>query len=196
MTFKEGNNRLNKKTYPHTPSSEKDLFRDILSDYLSKTKDTIKGIEIGVLYGETSSFLLSLSERIELIGIDPIVPDSMEKSLVGSVLKIHENVNAYKERFEFIQEFSFLVCNLFDDLSFDFVFIDGDHTYEAVKKDFELYYSKIKAGGYIFMHDSRMYRGGAPFHEGSSKFCDELIVFRKDIEVIGEAFSLTCFRKK
>lgn len=35
----------------------------------------------------------------------------------------------------------------------DFLFIDGDHTYEGVKKDFELYSPLVKKGGIIAFHD-------------------------------------------
>jgi predicted O-methyltransferase YrrM len=35
----------------------------------------------------------------------------------------------------------------------DFLFIDGDHTYEGVKKDFELYSSLVRKGGIIAFHD-------------------------------------------
>jgi predicted O-methyltransferase YrrM len=35
----------------------------------------------------------------------------------------------------------------------DFLFIDGDHTYEGVKRDFELYSPFVKKGGIIAFHD-------------------------------------------
>lgn len=35
----------------------------------------------------------------------------------------------------------------------DFLFIDGDHTYEGVKKDFEMYSPLVKKGGVIAFHD-------------------------------------------
>lgn len=35
----------------------------------------------------------------------------------------------------------------------DFMFIDGDHTYEGVKKDFEMYSTLAKSGGVIAFHD-------------------------------------------
>jgi len=35
----------------------------------------------------------------------------------------------------------------------DFLFIDGDHTYEGVKKDFEMYRTLVKEGGTIALHD-------------------------------------------
>jgi len=39
----------------------------------------------------------------------------------------------------------------------DFIFIDGDHSYDAVKKDFELYYQFIDEGGVIAFHDISEY---------------------------------------
>ncbi|KSW10801.1 methyltransferase [Pyrodictium occultum] len=35
----------------------------------------------------------------------------------------------------------------------DVLFIDGDHTYEGVKKDFEMYSPLVKKGGIIAFHD-------------------------------------------
>jgi predicted O-methyltransferase YrrM len=37
--------------------------------------------------------------------------------------------------------------------SLDFLFIDGDHTYEGVKRDFEMYASLVRPGGVIALHD-------------------------------------------
>jgi cephalosporin hydroxylase len=35
----------------------------------------------------------------------------------------------------------------------DYLFIDGDHTYDGVKKDFELYSPLVRSGGVIAFHD-------------------------------------------
>ncbi|MBC7329542.1 class I SAM-dependent methyltransferase [bacterium] len=35
----------------------------------------------------------------------------------------------------------------------DFLFIDGDHTYEGVRKDFEMYSNLVRYGGIIAFHD-------------------------------------------
>jgi predicted O-methyltransferase YrrM len=45
------------------------------------------------------------------------------------------------------------VCNLFDNDPIDFLFIDGDHTYEGVKADFRDYASLVRPGGVIAFHD-------------------------------------------
>lgn len=35
----------------------------------------------------------------------------------------------------------------------DFLFVDGDHTYEGIKKDFEMYSPLVREGGLIAFHD-------------------------------------------
>jgi predicted O-methyltransferase YrrM len=42
----------------------------------------------------------------------------------------------------------------------DFLFIDGDHTYEGVKRDFELYAPLVRPGGLIALHDINPDSGG------------------------------------
>ena len=180
--------------YLLNPNDEKQLFRDAIKDRLSEKK--LLGIEIGVLNGETSGFFLNEFSNLHLIGIDPIIPDSMEASLIGNLEIIQENVKANVLRWTFRHDYSFNVINQFDDAGIDFIFIDGDHTYQAVEQDYSLYFPKIKSNGLIFLHDSRMFRGGANFHVGSSQFADFIIANDSRIELIGEAFSLTCFRKK
>lgn len=35
----------------------------------------------------------------------------------------------------------------------DFLFIDGDHAYEGVKADFEMYSPLVRKGGLVALHD-------------------------------------------
>lgn len=39
----------------------------------------------------------------------------------------------------------------------DYLFIDGDHTYIGLQKDFEMYASLVRTGGLIALHDIRTY---------------------------------------
>ena len=45
------------------------------------------------------------------------------------------------------------VKSILQDKKIDLLFIDGDHTYEGVKKDFALYSPLVKDGGTIIFHD-------------------------------------------
>lgn len=108
-------------------------------------------IEIGVLDGKTTKEM-ALVANVPIYGIDPLIPDSMNKRLIGTEEKILKNLNFYP-KFKFFKDFSFNVAKDWT-LPFDFIFIDGDHTYEAVKKDFNDWYQLINNGGYIAFHDS------------------------------------------
>ena len=41
-----------------------------------------------------------------------------------------------------------------EDIKIDLLFIDGDHSYEGVKKDFELYSKLLSPSGIISIHDT------------------------------------------
>jgi len=45
------------------------------------------------------------------------------------------------------------IANILDGGLLDVLFIDGDHSYEGVKKDFELYSQFVRPGGIIIFHD-------------------------------------------
>lgn len=51
----------------------------------------------------------------------------------------------------------------------DFLFIDGDHRYEAIKKDFEMYGQLVRQGGIIAFHDI-----GENEEGGGNKFWNEI----------------------
>ena len=46
-----------------------------------------------------------------------------------------------------------LVKTVLADKKVGFLFIDGDHTYEGVKRDFKMYSSLVKEGGIVAFHD-------------------------------------------
>jgi len=174
---------------------EKDLWDRVLG---ALTQETI-GVEIGCLYGDSANVILKASPHTKLTSIDPFLPDPMEASLIGSILDSIEKNKTFIEggRLKILQEYSWNVVNDWGSNSLDFLFIDGDHRYEGVLRDYNEWEPKLKIGGLLFMHDSRMGRdGGANFWEGPSKVAQELIFSNPDKwEVVDEAFSLTCVRK-
>jgi cephalosporin hydroxylase len=64
------------------------------------------------------------------------------------------------ETFEQVKEY-------FSEQPVDFIFVDGDHTYEGVRGDFEMYRKLIKKGGFIAFHDTE-------YAEGVSRFWSEI----------------------
>jgi predicted O-methyltransferase YrrM len=45
------------------------------------------------------------------------------------------------------------IKRILDGRPVDFLFIDGDHTYEGVRRDFEMYGPLVRAGGIVAFHD-------------------------------------------
>ena len=129
----------------------------------SKKKELV-GIEIGVLDGWNALDMLENLPIKKLYLIDPYTeyvgykesqfnPKKTQQVLEEKRKIAIKALKKYKDKIEFIKEFSEDVVNDFKDNSLDFIYIDGNHQYEYVKKDIELYYPKIKKGGIISGHD-------------------------------------------
>jgi predicted O-methyltransferase YrrM len=67
----------------------------------------------------------------------------------------------------------------------DFIFIDGDHSHDGVKRDFELYSPLVRKGGIIAFHDIAKPAPGSV--EGVYKFWQEIIQKYKYQEIIKDA---------
>jgi predicted O-methyltransferase YrrM len=66
----------------------------------------------------------------------------------------------------------------------DFLFIDGDHTYEGVKKDFEMYSPLVRKNGIIALHDIVLQppeTGG-----GVNRFWEEIKARYRSMEIMTE----------
>lgn len=120
----------------------------------------IKGIEIGVSSGRNTAYFLQECSNIDKIyGVDPYLPFQdwdifVSQELQDKIYKMmEEHLVHYQDRFELIRKKSDESYQLFEDESFDYVFVDGDHSYEVTKKDCQLYYSKVKPGKLFSGHD-------------------------------------------
>ena len=77
-----------------------------------------------------------------------------------------------------IRGYSWDVVKEFDDGFFDWVYIDGDHRYEAVKRDINDWYPKVKKGGYLTGHDyskCTLRTGEGPVPFGVIEAVDEFV---------------------
>ncbi len=108
-------------------------------------------VEIGVLDGGTTKEMAEVA-TVPIYGIDPIIPDSMNNTLIGSEQKIRENLKFYSD-FHFFKDYSYNVVQNWSE-KFDFLWIDGDHSIEGVARDFNEWFPLLAHGGFIAFHDS------------------------------------------
>ena len=70
--------------------------------------------------------------------------------------KIYEKVvEKFKDnkKIEIIKNLSTEAVKQFEDNYFDWVYVDASHDFESVKEDMEIWWPKIKQGGYLAGHD-------------------------------------------
>lgn len=104
------------------------------------------GAEIGVDKGILFGMLLKHCPELHLIGVD-LFPDRVRSH------RVFEHLEQHPERARLIVSDSAAAAGEVPDASLDFVFIDADHSYEAVRKDIDAWRSKVKPGGWFGGHD-------------------------------------------
>lgn len=128
---------------------------------LINENDYADGAEIGVLNGEFTRYLLANTSMF-MYAIDPWIAipeyDDMHNSAPESVWELrmkntYDNLSPFVGRYDIIKGYSVEVAKTFEEDSLDFIYIDADHRYEAVKADLEAWHDKIVVGGMMAGHD-------------------------------------------
>ena len=140
---------------PHQNKMEVSILLHFL-----KSIDPCTVLEIGTSEGGTL-FLLSqiLSKNAKIISVDlpkgagggELYPD-WKKSLYKSFISENQQIFLLRENSHALTTFE-KIQNIIQTQKIDFLFIDGDHSYEGVKKDFELYFPLVAENGIIAFHD-------------------------------------------
>jgi predicted O-methyltransferase YrrM len=99
-----------------------------------------KVVEVGTLHGDFARFILAHSEpqELHLIDID-FSPNALPLGEDARV-RLHNGMS---------QD----VLAALPDATFDWIYIDGDHSYSGCARDAEAAASKVKPGGYLVFND-------------------------------------------
>ena len=143
--------------------NRRNAFTIFINKLIDLNKKDMTGIEIGCYAGEsTERFINSGLFKIFYCidawtnGFDPRDGANNSVQLAEQVFdKKFKNNKIIRK----IKDYSWNAVNNFQDESIDFIYIDGNHTYEVCKKDLELYYPKIKKNGVVSGHDYHPYWG-------------------------------------
>ena len=160
-------------------------------------------LEIGVHNGGSMSLLLTNNNSKNLFGLD-LFEDmyNINKHLNNQKYNMYQYfrrdnlaINKTKKNLELVKEkYKNYNSNLklikgnsyFDETEekfktdcnvlIDLLFIDGDHTFDGVKNDFERYSKYVKINGYIIFDDYH--------HEIIEKYCDKLLLNNSNYKII------------
>lgn len=118
------------------------------------------GVELGVWFGTNCGHLLEECPNIStLYGIDPYMEYQDWNRYLDSDIMTQARTsarmifNTFSDRSFLIEQPSDVAVEAFVDEGLDFIFIDGDHSYERCYEDLNLWYSKVVKGGIFSGHD-------------------------------------------
>jgi len=127
----------------------------ILYDIANVFKGGVIYLEIGAYAGASATLLLSNNKVKKVISVD-----------LGEPIKYTDTINNIRNYIgDRISDYSYIKGSSYDTTTFDMVkkelkkdkvnilFIDGDHTYNGVRNDFEIYKDLVSEGGYIIFDD-------------------------------------------
>lgn len=144
--------QLQETTYYHVTN-----LRPSMAAYLQNKKNLV-GVEIGTYAGENALNILQSLDVKKLYLIDSY---DYTRNVAGSMMakeqveKVKETAKDRLKSFNAVEWIYKKSEDAINDIKeqVDFVYVDGDHRYEAVKKDIELYYPKLKDNGLMSFHD-------------------------------------------
>lgn len=133
-------------------------LRELIS-YIKKFRDTkkMRMIEIGSYAGESTTIFAE--EFKEVISIDPFINDYDPNDITCQYMDLTNVYNTFISnisKYENIKHIRKTSDDAYFDLEnekFDFIYIDGMHTYDQVSKDINNYKKLIKNDGFLSGHD-------------------------------------------
>lgn len=162
-------------------------------------------LEIGSLYGVNLAILyndcVTRYESVKVIGLDPF--EGFYGNAVDALLNTPINPNVFHRNMQLcnVPSENYMMVRHYStdadavkailEVSFNLLIIDGDHSYEGVKFDYETYFPLLEAGGYLIFDDYN-----AKEWPGVKLFVDQLISVKTYNYTYIGAFSRTAIFRK
>lgn len=135
--------------------------RVILAELLNHFELFGAGAEVGTFEGEHVEMTLNVWRRGKIYAIDPWAPGQVirgekmgERLFEMAQGRLAEWIRS--GRCKLVRGTSMGVVDQFADAQLDYVYLDGDHRYPAVKDDLEHWWPKVRHGGIVAGHDYKL----------------------------------------
>jgi len=130
----------------------------MLNDLRNRLNENSKMIEIGSHMGESTMLFASTQLFSEIHAIEPFNGEEEFNKLFDYSWdyiqkEFQKNIRYHKDIINLHKGYSWELADKFEDNSIDFIYIDGQHTYDDVARDLNLYLPKLKRGGILGGHD-------------------------------------------
>jgi predicted O-methyltransferase YrrM len=149
-------------------------------------------VEIGVMHGASTRVLCeSMAADGILTAIDPFPAGRLGWSFEFAIAR-REVARGPQRQVVWLRERSELAAQTWTG-DVDFLFIDGDHTWQGIERDWTAWSAFVSAGGLVLLHDSRALPGREA-HE-SVRYTNEVIRHDGRFSAIDAVDSLTVLRR-
>jgi len=182
---------LRDRELPQTQTSKAE--RDLLIKYLAGRK---RIVEVGVFEGFTTRLFADYADADATIyGVDPFFRGRLGLSWGLRITSAYNRKHLRSGRVKLVRTCSIAVGNQVPE-DVDFVFIDGDHSLEAVRDDWSFWSTRVMQGGVIGLHDTLLPLG-APKDAGfgSHQYFKSHIQQDPRFEIMDQQDSLSILRK-
>jgi len=112
------------------------------------------GAEIGVSHGDFSYNILTVMPAVKLHLVDTWELNDQLPDPISAYNHTMAKLSGFDQcRYSLIKSTSVNAAKLFADDYFDFIYIDADHSCDAVAEDLQAWYPKVRSGGLVIGHD-------------------------------------------
>jgi predicted O-methyltransferase YrrM len=153
-------------------------------------------VEIGVFEGVNTVIIgKALANGGRLFGIDPFFRGRLGICYHKIIAELHLKRNGVAKSVGIIEKLSF---DAVDDVpeKVDFIFIDGDHSYEGIDKDWKLYANLLKPGGIMALHDTSIIAADGDWVQGSVRYYNDVIKHDDRFEWVATVDRMNVLRRK
>lgn len=136
-----------------------------------------RAVEIGVFEGVTTAVIAaSMAADGIVFGVDPFPRGRLGISYGKLITRKTLRRNKVEHKVQLVEMLSFDAAEVLTG-PFEFVFVDGDHSYEGITRDWADWSGKVSVGGRIALHDTQGWSGAPEVSKfGSARFFQDQII--------------------
>ncbi len=160
----------------------------------AKGHDT--ALEIGTYMGVSAAVIAkNLSPEGRLFCVDPWELRLGKENPCLTICRRELTRKGVLKRVVFLRGYSHDVESLMPN-EFDFMFVDGDHSYEGLERDWGIVLRRLSTNGILCLHDTTIPAAEPHRQHGSVEFFDKVIRNHPDFEWLECCYTLNVLRRR
>lgn len=177
---------------PHTQTTEAE--RQAIAKYANGKR---LAVEIGVFEGLTTAVIAnSIKEDGKVVAVDPFFSGRLGVSYGKLIAHHYLRRQRLISRVCFLEMMSWEAAPLIRD-EIEFLFVDGDHSYDGIHRDWQDWSAKMKPGGIVALHDTLLLPGQpTTAMMGSHEYFNKVIRLDHRFIILEQIDSLSILQKQ